>query len=48
MLGKPKYKREDKVKFPCRGTEKIGKVYIVDANGTFEQQEEPSYDIQVE
>lgn len=54
MLGKPKYKYEDKVGFwliPYKETEKkffVGKVYIIDAYGTFEQNKEPSYDIMVE
>ena len=48
MLGKPKHKYEDKVSFEFNGQIKIGVVYIVDAWGTFEQNEEPSYDILVE
>lgn len=54
MLGNPKYNYEDKVGFwlvPYKETEKkffIGKVYIIDAYGTFEQNVEPSYDIMVE
>lgn len=54
MVGKPKYKYEDKVGFwlkPYQEPEKkffVGTVYIVDAYGTFEQNEEPSYDIMVE
>lgn len=51
MLGQPKFKREDRVTFEMLDAEgniqKIdGVVYIVDANGTFEQNEEPSYDIE--
>lgn len=54
MIGKPKYKYEDTVGFwlkPYGETGQkffVGKVYIVDAYGTFEQNEEPSYDIMVE
>lgn len=52
MLGKPKYKVGDTVSFYMEPrspfSEKtliIGKVFIVDAYGTFEQNKEPSYDI---
>lgn len=52
MLGKPKYKENDTVSFYMEPrspfSEKtliIGKVFIVDAYGTFEQNKEPSYDI---
>ena len=45
MIGKPKYKREDNVTFIFNGVEKSGVIYIVDSYGTFEQNEEPSYDI---
>lgn len=49
-LGYPKYKVDDTVYFNFvdknGNTIKLtGKVYIVDAYGTFEQNEEPSYDI---
>lgn len=47
MLGKPKYKRNDQVRFMVDGEMKIGYVYIVDAYGTFFQVDEPSYDIVV-
>lgn len=52
--GNPQYNYEDEVSFfikPYKAKEEIlckGKVYIVDAYGTFEQKEEPSYDILVE
>lgn len=52
--GNPIFKYEDKVGFylmPYKETEEkffIGKVYIIDAYGTFEQDEESSYDIMVE
>ena len=48
MLGNPKYKHGDIVMFNYDGREKIGHIYIVDAYGTFEQDEEPSYDVMVE
>lgn len=47
MLGKPKYKRNDQVRFMFKGEMKEGYVYIVDAYGTFFQVEEPLYDIVV-
>ncbi len=50
MIGQPKFKREQQVKFTIsmNGEERTlnGVIYIVDAYGTFEQQEEPSYDIE--
>lgn len=48
MIGHPKYKREDIVSFKFKDKVKTGTVYIVDSYGTFEQNEEPSYDILVE
>lgn len=52
MLGNPKFKVNDKVKFKMivDGFEEVmeGYVYIVDAYGTFFQTEQPSYDIMVE
>lgn len=54
MIGKPRYKYEDTVGFWLKlyGEDEqkffVGKVYIIDAYGTFEQNEEPSYDIMVE
>ncbi|SCY80273.1 hypothetical protein SAMN02910292_02978 [Lachnospiraceae bacterium XBB2008] len=47
-LGYPKYKLDDIVSFECDGKTLSGKVAIVDAYGTFGQNEEPSYDIMVE
>lgn len=51
-IGNPKYKSGDEVEFelevhgiPFRLS---GEVWLVDAYGTFEQNEEPSYDIMVE
>ena len=48
MIGSPKYKRGDRVSFTFKEEIKTGYVYIVDAYGTFEQDEEPSYDIMVD
>lgn len=46
-LGFPKYKIGDMVTFRINRETKVGKVSIVDAYGTFGQNEEPSYDIYV-
>ena len=50
MLGKPKFKQEDMLSFNFEVEGKMqkidGVIYIVDANGTVEQQDEPSYDIE--
>ena len=46
--GHPRYHCEDMVRVKWDDTEKIGKIFVVDAFGTFEQSEEPSYDIFVE
>ena len=49
MLGHPKYNYNDEVVFDIsvegKEYESHGKVYIIDSFGTFEQNEEPSYDI---
>ncbi len=46
MIGNPKYSKSQKVKFKLNGTEEIiGEIYIIDAYGTFGQNEEVSYDI---
>ena len=42
---KPKYKLNDTVKFTLDGRQHLGNVYIIDANGTFDNPEVPSYDI---
>lgn len=42
-----KYKEGNIVLFQCFGEIKRGTIAIVDAHGTFGQQEEPSYDIDV-
>lgn len=47
MIGYPKYKEDDHVGFLIDGRKEFGYVYIVDEYGTFEQNEEPSYDIVV-
>ncbi len=46
--GQPKYKLNDIVTFEYLREILTGKIYIVDAYGTFEQNEEPSYDIMVD
>lgn len=45
---KVKIKRNDMVIFKIGDDEKCGMIQIVDAYGTFEQEDEPSYDICVE
>lgn len=45
MTGKPLYKSGQRVEFTCNGKIRQGEIEIVDAYGTFEQNEEPSYDI---
>ena len=45
---KVKFKRNDLVVFKIGDDEKCGMIQIVDAYGTFEQEDEPSYDICVE
>ena len=45
MLGKPKFKLGDWVKFELQGVIIEGEVWQVDAYGTFFQTKEPSYDI---
>lgn len=45
MIGYPRYDYGDKVKFKFAGKDYEGTVEIVDAFGTFEQNDEPSYDI---
>lgn len=47
MLGKPKFKCGDIVKFKFDDKTKEGIIAIVDAYGTFEQSKEVSYDILV-
>lgn len=48
MLGKSKYALQDRVSFKIKNLVLVGEVFIVDSYGTFQQQEEPSYDIYVE
>ena len=52
MLGNPLYSINDKVSFEIKKDDEtymlIGKVYIIDKYGTFEQHEEVSYDIMVD
>ena len=48
MPGKPVYQHGDIVTFfTFRKEKKTGKITVIDAYGTFEQKEEPSYDIHV-
>lgn len=46
-IPKTKYKKGDVVAFQCYKSIKKGTIVVVDAYGTFFQQEEPSYDIEV-
>ena len=46
-MKRPDFKRGDTVEFAWKSEIKVGEVYIVDKDGTFEQWEEPSYDIMV-
>ena len=48
MIGYPKFKKGDMVKFNWKDGKKVGKVCIVDVYGTFGQDKEASYDIMVE
>ena len=49
ILDDPKYKHGDKVRFlGAKEKEYVGCIEIVDPYGTFEQTEEPSYDILVQ
>jgi hypothetical protein len=48
MIGKPKYTYGDQVKISYYGKETVGTIVIVDAYGTFEQNDEPSYDVMIE
>lgn len=49
MLGKPKFKLGDQVQFMLNDEGLIhGKVYIIDAYGTFEDDSDVSYDVIVE
>lgn len=45
IVDPPKYKKGDLVRFPVQDEILVGSVSIIDAYGTFEQSEEPSYDI---
>lgn len=48
MIGKPKFKKEEKVSFIFNGKNYIGKIFIVDAFGVFEDPSDVHYDILVE
>ena len=45
MLGKPKFKLNDKVSFTLQEEIIEGVIYIVDAYGTFDNPNEVSYDV---
>lgn len=47
MIGKPKFKHGDKVKFVLEDKEYIGEIWIIDKFGTFEDDSDVSYDIMV-
>ena len=47
-LGHPKYNLNDVVSFEYYGNTLTGKIGVVDAYGSFGQNEEPSYDVIVE
>lgn len=46
-IPEPKYDYGDIVSFTVDGRRVSGEVYIIDRYGTFEQNEEPSYDVMV-
>lgn len=48
MLGKPKYKHNELVKFQFGDEELIGKIYIIDSFGTIDDKSDVSYDILVD
>lgn len=49
MIGKPKYKENDKVEFTIYENEvRKGVIYVVDKYGTFFDKSDVSYDIYVE
>lgn len=45
LFNPPKYKLGDTVSFEFKGEIHTGQIFVVDRYGTFEQAEEPSYDI---
>lgn len=47
MIGQPKYKEGQVVKFAIAGENKEGIIGVVDAYGTFEDESDVSYDILV-
>lgn len=48
MKGNPKFEYGQEVKFKRDDEEKVGKIYIIDKYGTFEDPSDVSYDIMVE
>lgn len=47
MIGQPKYKLGDEVKFSLENKTYTGNIYIIDPYGTFEDDSNVSYDIMV-
>jgi len=47
MRGKPKFNYGDNVKFKLQNKEYVGKVYIIDEYGTWDNPSDVSYDILV-
>lgn len=47
MLGNPKFKHGDKVRFKVADEEKVGSIYIIDKWGTFFDKSDVCYDIMV-
>lgn len=45
MIGHPKYKIDDKVKFKYQNNIYEGEVFIIDAYGVFENSDDVHYDI---
>lgn len=48
VIGHPAYLRDEEVAFRIGETDRYGKIEVVDEYGTFEQSEEPSYDMYVQ
>ena len=48
MIGKPKFNKDDRVKFKINRKEKTGSIYIIDEYGTFFDDSDVSYDIMVD
>ena len=48
MIGKPKFKHEDKVQFKISDELYVGNIYIIDEYGTWDDPSDVSYDIMVD